>query len=84
MEIVWDERKRQRNIAKHGLDFADLSLDFLMTARVLPAMHDRLSAIGEFQGRLIIAVVFRPLGTEALAVISMRPASRKERRQIDD
>jgi uncharacterized DUF497 family protein len=84
MKIVWDERKRQRNIAKHGLDFAALSLDFFMTARLLPAMHDRFLAIGEFEGRLIVAVVFRPLGTEALAVISMRPASRKERSQIDD
>lgn len=37
-------------------------------------------AVGEFQGRIIIAVVFRPLGSQALSVISMRPASAKERR----
>ena len=24
--IVWDERKRQTNLAKHGLDFADAYL----------------------------------------------------------
>jgi uncharacterized DUF497 family protein len=84
MKIVWDERKRQRNIAKHGLDFADLTLDFFLAARVLPAMRDRFLAIGEFDGRLIIAVVFRPLGTEALAVISMRRAGRRERSRSDD
>jgi len=37
-------------------------------------------AIGEFQGIVIIAVVFRPLGSEALSVISMRPASTTERK----
>jgi uncharacterized DUF497 family protein len=84
MEIVWDERKRQNNIAKHGLDFAQLSLDFFLAARVRPTAHGRFLAIGEFHGRLIVAVVFRPLGTEALAVISMRRASRKERSRTDD
>jgi uncharacterized DUF497 family protein len=84
MEIVWDERKRQRNIAKHGLDFAVLSLDFFLTARVLPAMHDRFLAIGELDGRMLVAVVFRPLGTEAIAMISMRRASRRERSRTDD
>jgi uncharacterized DUF497 family protein len=84
MEIVWDERKRRRNLAKHGLDFADLSLDFFLTARVQPAMQGRFLAIGEFDGRLIVAVVFRPLGTEAIAVISMRRASRRERSRTDD
>jgi uncharacterized DUF497 family protein len=29
MMIVWDEPKRQANVEKHGLDFADLTLDFL-------------------------------------------------------
>lgn len=79
MEITYDEPKRQTNIAKHGLDFADLTIAFFEAAVVFETINDRLMAIGEFQGRVIIAVVFRPLGTEALSVISMRPASRKER-----
>jgi hypothetical protein len=28
MKIVWDEPKRLTNLAKHGLDFADLDTDF--------------------------------------------------------
>lgn len=28
MEIVWDEPKRLANIAKHGIDFADIGEDF--------------------------------------------------------
>lgn len=79
MMITYDEPKRQTNIAKHGLDFADLSLAFFEGAIVFEAANDRFMAIGEFNGQIIIAVVFRPLGTEAVSVISMRPASRKER-----
>lgn len=66
MRIVWDERKRQLNIAKHDLDFADLSPEFFLAARVRPAMQGRFLAIGEHEGRLIVAVVFRPLGTKRL------------------
>lgn len=80
MNIVWDEPKRRRNIAKHGLDFADLSLDFFLRARVGPAKEGRFKALGEFNGQVVVAVIFRPLGSEALSVVSMRLASRKERR----
>jgi uncharacterized DUF497 family protein len=67
------------NLAKHGLDFADLDADFFDDCSVVPTYGDRFVAIGEFRGILIIAVVYRPLGSEALSLISMRPASRKER-----
>lgn len=79
MEIIWDERKRQQNLFKHGLDFADLDLPFFLTARIHPAKHGRALAIGELEGRIVIAVVFLPTGSEALSIISMRHASRRER-----
>jgi uncharacterized protein len=79
MEIIWDEPKRQQNIAKHGLDFASLAVEFFEASTVYPGKAGRLVAIGELDGRIVVAVVFRPLGSEALSVISMRPASRKER-----
>lgn len=79
VNITYDEPKRLTNIIKHdGLDFASLTVQFFEAAAIFPAKEDRLLAIGEFSG-IIIAVVFQPLGSEALAVISMRPASRKER-----
>lgn len=81
MKIVWDEAKRQRNLAKHSMDFADLSLEFFLSANVGPARNGRYLAIGELDGRIVVTVVFRPLGNEALSVISMRPASSKERAQ---
>jgi uncharacterized DUF497 family protein len=79
MEIVYDEAKRRLNIAKHGYDFADLDAEFFLSSLVIPAHSDRYMAIGEFKGEVIIAVVFAPLGSEAISVISMRSASRKER-----
>ncbi|MBB4006375.1 BrnT family toxin [Allorhizobium taibaishanense] len=80
MKIAYDENKRKANLEKHGLDFADLTIDFFEDCMVYPAKQNRFLAIGEFKGRIIVAVVFRPLGTEAISVISMRVASRNERR----
>ncbi len=79
MNITYDEPKRLSNIVKHdGLDFASLTVEFFDAAAIYPAKEERLLAIGAFEGT-VIAVVFQPLGTEALAIISMRSASRKER-----
>ena len=79
MKIVWDEPKRQRNLAKHDLDFEALTPAFFETATIFSSKRSRFVAVGELNGRIVVAVVFVPLGTEALSVISMRPASRKER-----
>lgn len=76
--IVWDEPKRQTNLAKHGLDFADLDEAFFLASLVIPANEDRHMAIGRLEDGTV-AVVFGTLGTEGISVISMRPASRKER-----
>jgi uncharacterized DUF497 family protein len=80
MRIVWDEPKRLANLAKHGLDFADLDADFFSEAVLARSGKGRFVAVGEWAG-IAITVVFRPLGVEAISVISMRPASRKERKQ---
>jgi uncharacterized DUF497 family protein len=79
MKIVWDEIKRQQNLAKHGLDFADLEIEFFLGARIETASFGRLMAINRFE-RVMLSVVFKPLGSEAFSIVSMRVASRKERR----
>ncbi|MBA8902868.1 BrnT family toxin [Phyllobacterium sp. P30BS-XVII] len=79
MKIIWDEPKRQQNLAKHGLDFADLLIEFFLDAHIENARNGRFLAIGDYNGQTIVAVVFKLLGSEALSVISMRYASRKER-----
>ncbi len=81
MRIVWDEPKRLANLEKHGLDFADLSVPFFEGATIYPARAGRLMAVGDLNGRIVLAVIFLPLGTEGISVISMRPASSEERRQ---
>jgi len=82
MRIVWDEPKRLANIARHGMDFADLDEAFFEGSVTVPAKSGRLRAVGRHHGGIIL-VVFVVLGAEGLSVISMRPASRKERRLID-
>ncbi|MBB3966387.1 BrnT family toxin [Rhizobium metallidurans] len=79
MKIVWDEPKRVRNAAKHGLDFRDLDEDFFAAALILDARSPRLKAVGILIED-VIAVVFAVLGSEGISVISMRRASRQERR----
>ncbi|WP_039761486.1 BrnT family toxin [Bartonella queenslandensis] len=81
MVITYDEIKRHKNIEKHGLDFADLQIEFFETAIILPAKQGRFMAINVFTNN-VIAVVFATLGDEAVSIISMRRASKKERSLI--
>jgi uncharacterized DUF497 family protein len=78
MKIVWDEPKRLANIERHGQDFTDLDEAFFEGSVFVPAK----SGVGRHLSGIIL-VVFVALGTEGFSVISMRPASRKERRLID-
>jgi uncharacterized DUF497 family protein len=76
---VWDEPKRLANLDKHGLDFAELNETFFDSALVLPTYNKRWAGIGK-NIRNVIVVVFIALGKEAVSVISMRPASKNERK----
>lgn len=82
MKIVWDEPKRLVNLATHGLDFADLDLAFFESAVIRPSHSGRYLAFGRLNADAI-AVVFKPLGREAVSVISVRPANRRERELFD-
>lgn len=77
MIIVWDEPKREANLDKHGIDFADIDEGFFLSAIVRPAKHGRFAAFGELNGK--IAVIFAVLGSEGISIVSARPASKKER-----
>jgi uncharacterized protein len=81
MMIVWDELKRRANIEKHGLDFADLTLDFYAAATIFPGKAGRYIAVGRLPNGAV-TVVFARLGAEGISIISMRPASAKERRLL--
>lgn len=81
MVIAWDEPKRLANLDKHGMDFATLTEEFFANSLVIPARDGRFKAIGELADGVVI-VIFLHLGSEGLSVISMRPASRRERRML--
>lgn len=84
MMITYDPPKRLANLAKHGMDLADLEDGtFFETALIMPAKKGRLLAIGRFRDGTIV-VIFALLGTEGLSIISMRPASKKERSALND
>jgi uncharacterized protein len=61
------------------LDFADLNETFFDNALVVQSHSNRWRGIGK-NIRGVIVVVFVALGKEAVSVISMRPASRDERK----
>ena len=84
MRFVWDEPKWLRNLARHGLDFRDPERCDRAVARVTPSYR---GGCGERRvlatlplGDDLVSIAFAPLGAEALSVISMRRASRAERR----
>ena len=78
MKIIWDEPKRIANLDKHGMDFADLNEKFFDTALVLNTYGRRYRAIG-VNIRGVISVIFAVYGVEAVSIVSMRPANKKER-----
>ena len=69
---MWRAIERWRN------HFADLDEAFFLSSMVVPAQQGRHMAIGRLADGTI-AVVFALLGAEGVSVISMRPASRRER-----
>ena len=88
MKIAWDEAKRLTNLEIHGIDFVDVGDRFAFEDAVVAPTHpgadgrSRFIAIGPLDVRLV-TIVFSPLGTEALSLISVRRTSRKERKAYD-
>ncbi len=89
MLLVWDEPKRAANLVKHGLDFARFEDGFDIAGavrfRAAPSRtgRERFGLIGWLDDEMVIVTILSPLGTEALAIISMRSASIAERERYD-
>lgn len=82
----WDPAKAESNLEKHGLSFATGTRVFLDEARVDWADErfvygeERRNVTGIVDGlRLTVSYTMRDVGTARL--ISVRPASREERRR---
>jgi uncharacterized DUF497 family protein len=83
VKIVWDEPKRRANLDKHGMDFADLNEAFFDSALVLATYGNRWRAIG-VTIRGVVSVIFATRGSEGVSIVSMRAASKKERKLYEE
>jgi uncharacterized protein len=78
----WDENKRQQNLIKHGLDFADAYEVFGATHLVIPSRQSgeqRFLAIGTIKGRF--AAIIYTMREGDCRIISIRSARQNERKQ---
>jgi uncharacterized DUF497 family protein len=86
MAFEWDEAKRRANLAKHGLDFADVEefdWDDPVTYPDIRKNYDeeRFMALAEIRGRVhSVTFTIRP---RAVRIISFRKANRKEVRRYE-
>jgi uncharacterized DUF497 family protein len=83
VKFEWDEAKNTRNIAKHGLDFADARSIFqtpMLTSvdTRFDYDEDRYIGIG-FLNSIIVLVVFTEPDEDTIRVISLRKALKHER-----
>lgn len=86
MDIEWDNAKRTKTLAERGLDFADVALIDWDNALIIDDTRtdygeERFVAMGTLRGRLV--VVAYTLRGNALRVISLRKANKREQRIYD-
>lgn len=80
MEFEWDERKRQANLAKHGIDFIGVTELFdgrpVITVPGTTPHEERYLTVGQLAGRVITVVWTRR--NDAIRFISARRARTAE------
>ena len=86
--LSWDEAKRQSNLRKHGLDFADagevLDSRFRLDLPEHRGGEARIVSISYALGVLAVLSVVHTARDGAARVISFRHASNEEREVYDD
>ena len=84
MRYEWDSGKRATNLAKHGVDFADIDRfewDSALTVRQIRFGERRYVAVGNVAGRLHV-VVYSRRGRNR-RIISFRKANRREEQRYE-
>jgi uncharacterized DUF497 family protein len=77
--ITWDEPNRLAHLDKHGMDFADIESGFDWGNRPYRLSKKRTLQSHRIDGRRACRDRFAALGTEAISIVSLRPAPNKER-----
>lgn len=88
MRFSWDEQKRHENIAKHGIDFANLAPLFDGPMLVQPDTRqdygeDRVIGIGLLQDNVLVAVYVEWDEEDLIRLISARKATQNERKYYE-
>ncbi len=83
MKFEWDEDKRQKNLEKHGLDFADVEEVFESDTVTIEDNRsyygeERWITLGTLQG--LVVLVVHTEQDETIRVISFRKASKHEQK----
>lgn len=85
MQYVWDRAKRLSNLKKHGIDFVDaigvLEDEHALTKSQTDEGEYRYITLGVGVKPGVLLVVHFEEDEGVIAVISARPADRKEKRQ---
>ena len=85
MKFEWDEHKRQSNLFKHGIDFASarqvLERDSVVSFPDERYSDNRWIAYG-FLDAIPIQIAFQQLNGDTIRIISMRKATRRERKHL--
>ena len=85
--LVWDETKRQANLAKHGLDFANagevLESRYRLDISAVRGGETRIQSVSYALGFLAVLTVVHTERDGATRVISFRRASTIEREAYD-
>jgi len=81
MKFTWDEAKRQSNLVKHGLDFADASavfagITFTFEDDRFDYGEQRFITLGMLKGTVV--VIAHTERGEDIRIISMRKATKNE------
>lgn len=84
MKLSWDPEKRQRNFAKHGLDFGDAGevlkgAMFGFEDRRFDYTEQRFSGLGLLRGSVVVIVYTEP-EEDHFRILSMRKATGNEQK----
>jgi uncharacterized DUF497 family protein len=87
MAFEWDDVKNRANIRKHGFDFADAEEMFRGVLVVDPDTREdygerRWIGVGSIRDRVAHVVLTEP-SPDAVRIISLRKASRYERKEYE-
>ncbi len=81
-KLAWDKTKRQSNLSKHGLDFADagqvLNSHYRLDIAIVRNNEARTQSFSYVMNRLAVLTVVHLDRQGATRIISFRPASQLE------